>query len=46
MNAKTIFISGVILLAAITVYFYLHLQPETLTCSAKNYLHLEAQTQG
>ncbi|MBJ8362585.1 hypothetical protein I6M76_08240 [Citrobacter cronae] len=46
MNAKTIFISGVILLAAITVYFYFHLQPETLTCSAKNYLHLEAQTQG
>lgn len=46
MNAKTIFISGGIFVAAITVYFYLHLQPETLTCSAKNYLHLEAQTQG
>ena len=47
MNAKIIFISGAIFLAVITAYFfYRHQEPETLTCSAKNYLHLEAQTQG
>lgn len=47
MNAKIIFISGVIFLAVITAYFfYRHQEPETLTCSAKNYLHLQAQTQG
>ena len=47
MNAKIIFISGAIFLAVITAYFfYRHQEPETLTCSAKTYLHLEAQTQG
>nr|WP_255252900.1 winged helix-turn-helix domain-containing protein [Citrobacter freundii] len=47
VNAKIIFISGAIFLAVITAYFfYRHQEPETLTCSAKNYLHLEAQTQG
>ncbi len=47
MNAKTLFISGAIILAAITAYiFYRQLEPETLTCSAKNFLHLDAQTQG
>lgn len=47
MNVKILFISGAIFLAAITAYFlYRHQEPETLTCSAKTYLHLEAQTQG
>lgn len=46
MNAKIIFISGAIFLAVITAYFLSPSEPETLTCSAKNYLHLEAQTQG
>ena len=46
MNVKILFISGAIFLAAITAYFlYRHQEPETLTCSAKTYLHLEAQTQ-
>lgn len=47
VNVKILFISGAIFLAAITAYFlYRHQEPETLTCSAKTYLHLEAQTQG
>ncbi|KLV63302.1 hypothetical protein DJ535_03540 [Citrobacter murliniae] len=47
MNAKTLFISvGGILAIIAAFYLYHHHDSETLTCSAKNYLHLEAQTQG